>query len=96
MDAFLKRIERLADFASREADPRPLDPSGVMARIAALPPDLEDEEESTLSLKLFAGVGAAAAAAAAVIFVFAASAWLDLNSPGAVIESLMEVMETTL
>lgn len=96
MDAFLKKIEQLADLASGRADPQPLDPAGVMARIASLPSELEEEEDSTLSLKLFAGVGAAAAAAAAVIFVLAASAWIDLNSTGAAIESLMEVMEATL
>lgn len=96
MDSFLKKIERLADLASGRADPRPLDPSGVMIRIANLPPELEEEDDSIMSLKLFAGVGGIAAAAATVIFVLAASAWIDLNSTSTAIESLMEVMETAL
>lgn len=98
MDAVLKKIELLAEKAAQEVDPRPLDAALVMARINRLPAELEDEEEAdnVWSFRLFAGVGAAAVAAAAVIFVFAAGAWMDLNSPAAVIESLMEVMETTI
>ena len=96
MDTFLNKIDRLADLASRETDPQPIDADAVMARIAALPRAADDEEPETFSLRLFAGVGAAAAAAALVVFVLAAGAWTDINSPAAAIESLMEVMESSL
>ena len=96
MDAFLKKVELLADKASRESPLPAPDADKIMARIASLPVSSEEEETFTLPIKLFAGVGAAAAAAAAVIFILAAGAWMDLNSPSAAIESLLEVMESTL
>lgn len=96
MDAFLKKIERLADMAAREQDPKPLDASLIMAKIREIPSEAVEEEENFFSFRLFAEVGAAAAAAAVFVFVFAASAWTDINSPVAVMESLMEVMESTL
>ncbi len=94
MDAFMKKIEMLADRAALREDPKPLDAMLVMDRIRALPEEVEDEE--VLPLRLFAGATAAAAAAAAFVFVFAASAWADFNSPLTVMDSLMDVMETML
>ncbi len=99
MDAFLKKIEQLADLASREPDPHAIDPALVMARINALPPETFDDgeaKEDAYTLKFFAGVGLAAAAAAIVVLVPAIGAWVDFTSPTATMEALMEVMESTL
>ena len=88
MDTVLEKIERLADLASREPTPVTLDVESVMLNIRGL-----EIEEEPLPLKLFAGGALAAAVAAAFVFVVAAGAWMDLNSPYAAIDSLMDVMD---
>ena len=94
MDAFLKKIGELADLAAREAAPAPLDASLVMARIGDMRPEIEDE--MALPFALFAGVGMAAAAAAVLVFFLAASAWLDVESTHAAVESFIDVLEISL
>lgn len=91
MDAFVKKIERLSEMASRRPNPLPLDATGVMARIRGL--QVEDESVLTLPLGFFAGGVAAAAAAALVVSTLAISAWTELSSPMVPVESLIDVME---
>lgn len=90
MDAFLKKMERLSEMVSRRSDPAPLDAAGVMSRIHGL--QIEEEGDVlTLPLGFFAG-GAAAAAAVAVSFL-AFTAWGEMSSPLAAMDSLIDVME---
>lgn len=89
MDAFMKKLERLAEMASRRDDPVPLDVSGVIARVRGL--EIEDEVES-LPIRLFAGGAMAAAAAAAFVTVLGVSAWQEISNPTIVpIESLISL-----
>ena len=91
MDAFMKKIERLAAMASERPLPAPLDASGVLARIRGL--EVEDERVLTLPLGFFAGGAAAAAAAAVAVTLLAATAWAEMSSPFVAMESLIDVME---
>ncbi len=93
MDAFLKKIERLAEMASAESPPRPLDAAGVMNRVRGLDIDSGDDLPLSLPLRFWAGGAAAAAAAAVAVSVFAAAAWADLNSPLTAMESLFDVLD---
>ncbi len=93
MDAFLKKIERLAGMASAQSVPRPLDRAGVMERIRGLGIDREDDRVLSLPLRFWAGGAAAAAAAAVAVSVFAVSAWADMNSPLTAVESLFDVLD---
>ncbi len=92
MDAFMKKIERLAEMARSAPAPRPLDSAGVMARIRGL----EREEDNILSMPLgfFARGAAVAAVAALVVTFFAVSAWSDLNSPLEALDSMFTVMDS--
>ncbi len=91
MDAFMKKLGRLAALARDASPPRPLDAAGVMARIR----DLSREDETVLSMpfRFFAGGAAAAAAVAAVAALLAVSAWNEMNSPLGAIDSMFNVME---
>lgn len=91
MDAFMKKIERLATMASERPLPAPLDASGVMARIRGL--EIEDERVLTLPLGFFAGGAAAAAAAAVAVTLLAVTAWDDMSSPFVAVESLIDISE---
>lgn len=91
MDSFMKRIGELAELASREPLPAPLDAAGVMLRLRGLSPGFEDDD--AMPLKLFSGFVVVAAAAASVVMVFAAGAWADINNPLFAFESLMDVMD---
>lgn len=89
MDAFLKKMERLSEMASRRSDPAPLDAAKVMSRIHGL--QIEEEGDVlTLPLGFFAG-GAAAAAVAVSFLAF--TAWGEMSSPLAAMDSLIDVME---
>lgn len=91
MDAFMKKIERLSEMASRRPDPQPLDAAGVMDRIRGL--QVEDENVLTLPLRFYLGGVVAAAAVAVVVSSLAISAWTEISSPLPVMESLIDVME---
>lgn len=91
MDAFMRKIERLAEMAEARSVPRPLDSAGVMARIRGL--EREDDRVLSLPLSFFAGGAAAAAAAAVAVSLFALSAWQDMGSPLTAMESMFDVME---
>ncbi len=93
MDAFMKKIERLADMAARRPSPLPLDPGGVMDRIRGL--EIEDDV-LRLPMGFFAGGAVAAAVAAIAVSVVAAMAWSDLNSPLTAMRSMLDVMEFPL
>lgn len=86
MDAVLEKLERLAEMASREAAPAPLDAGSVMARIRGL----EMEESEVIPFGLLAGGVAAAAAVAVAITAFAVTVWTDLSDPLTTFESLYE------
>ena len=89
MDAFMKKIERLAEMATAQSVPQPLDAAGVMARIRGL--EVEDDERVlSLPLRFWAGGAAAAAVAAVVVSLLAATAWTEMGSPLTAIQSLME------
>ncbi len=91
MDAFIKKIERLAEMARAASVPQPLDRAGLMARIRGL--EREDDTVLSMPFGFFAGGAAAAAAAAAVVAFFAVSAWSDLNSPIEAIDLMFNVMD---
>ena len=91
MDAFMKKIERLAEMASGQSVPVPLDATGVMARIRGL--EFEDDRVLTLPFRFFAGGAAAAAAAAVAVTLLAATAWGEMSSPFIPVESLIDLTE---
>lgn len=91
MDAFMKKIERLAEMASGAAVPQPLDATGVMARLRGL--EIEDDRVLTLPLRFFAGGAAAAAALAVAVTALAATAWSEMSSPLMAFESMIDVMD---
>jgi hypothetical protein len=91
MDAFVKKIERLAALARSESAPAPLDMAGLMARLRLL--EREDDSVFSMSLGFFAGGAAAAAAAALVFTLLAVSAWSEMNSPLEAIGSMFDVMD---
>ncbi len=89
MDAFMNKLGRLADLASRRTEPVPLDAQGVMARIRGLEMDTEAE---IIPLRFLAGGTVAAAAAAAFALLVGASAWHEIFSPDLVpIDSLISL-----
>lgn len=92
MDAFLKKMERLSEMASRRSDPAPLDAAGVMSRIHGLQID-EEGDVLTLPLGFFAGGAAAAAAAAVAVSFLAFAAWGEMSNPLTAMDSLIDVME---
>ncbi len=93
MDAFVTKLERLAELAKERSSPGPLDVNSVMEKIRGL----EREDDSrVLCLPLgsyFAGGLAAAAAVAIGISVFAVMAWTEMSSPFAAFDSLLNVMD---
>lgn len=91
MDAFMKKFERLSEMASNRSDPLPLDSAAVMARIRGL--QVEDENVLTLPLGFFAGGAAAAAVAAIAVSFLAFTAWGEMSSPIAAMDSLINVMD---
>ncbi len=91
MDAFMKKIERLAEMARASSVPLPLDTAGVLARVRGL--EREDDNVLSMPFSFFAGGAAAAAAAAVVVAFFAVSAWNDMNSPIEAIDSMFNVMD---
>jgi hypothetical protein len=91
MDAFMKKIERLADMAKASSAPLPLDRSGILARIRGL--EREDDTVLSMPFGFFAGGAAAAAVAALVVAFFAVSAWNDLNSPIEAIDQMFNMMD---
>lgn len=99
MDAFLKKIERLAAMASTEPAPAALDVDGVMAKIrgidiaGGLEADAEDDGVLSLPLRFWAGGAAAAAVVALAVSLAASTAWTELTSPMAAAESLFNVLE---
>lgn len=89
MDAVMKRLEQLAELASRRADPAPLDAGGVMLRIRNL--DIDDAAD-IVPIRLFAGGALVAAAAAAFMSVLGVSAWNEIANPTLVpIDSLISL-----
>lgn len=89
MDAVLKKIERLAELASRRGDPEPLDVAGAMARVRGL--EVDDGAEG-LPIRFFAGGAMAAAAAAVFVAILGVSAWREISNPTLVpIESLVSI-----
>lgn len=92
MDAFMKTFGKLAELAGREPPPPSVNVGGVMARIAELSPDAEEEY---VPIRLFAGVGAIAAVAAAVVLVFAVGSVMDLYGQSNV-DQLFDVMDAIL
>ncbi|MCC8166327.1 MAG: hypothetical protein LIQ31_09285 [Planctomycetes bacterium] len=85
----MKKIERLAVMAATRSDPLPLDANSVMRQIRALR-DVDDDAVLSVPLVFFAGGGALAAAAIAVTLL-AATAWTDISSPFAAVESLLDI-----
>ncbi len=92
MDAFMTKLERLADMAKGRSNPGPLDVNSVMAHIRGLDKE-EDNRVLSFPLGFFAGGAAAAAAVAIGISVFAVMAWTDMSSPFAAFDSLLNVMD---
>ena len=91
MDAFMKKIERLAEMAKAQSVPQPLDSVGILARIRGL--EREDDRVLSMPFGFFAGGAAAAAAAAVVVTLLAVSAWNDMSSPIEAIDSMFNVMD---
>lgn len=91
MDAFMKKIERLAELARAQSVPQPLDGAGVMARIRGL--EREDDRVLSMPFGFFAGGAAAAAAAAIVVTLMAVSAWSEMNSPIEAINSMFSLVD---
>ncbi|MDR1744432.1 MAG: hypothetical protein LBS30_01615 [Planctomycetota bacterium] len=93
MDAFLKKIERLAELAAGESVPQPLDSVGVMNRIRGLEIGREEDRVLSLPLRFWAGGVAAAAAVAIAVSLFAVTAWTEMNSPLTAAESFFDVLD---
>lgn len=88
MDAFMKKIEQLSDMAARRPNPRPLDGGVIMARLQGLDCRME-EEVLSLPLRFWAGGAALAATVALGVTTLAASAWTEMASPMAAVDSLL-------
>ncbi|MDR1611627.1 MAG: hypothetical protein LBT97_02460 [Planctomycetota bacterium] len=89
----MKTFGKLAELAEREPPPPTVNASGVLARIAELSPDADEEY---VPIRLFAGVGALATVAAAVVLVFAAWSATDLYGLGRNLDQLFDVMDAIL
>ncbi|MCD7895787.1 MAG: hypothetical protein LUG50_03815 [Planctomycetaceae bacterium] len=88
----MKKIERLADLAAARSNPLPLDTNSVMLQIRALR-DRDDDAVMSVPLGFFAGGAALAAAAAIAVTLFAVTAWTDMSSPFAAVESLLDLQD---
>lgn len=86
-------LQRLAERAALEPDPRPLDVAAVLSRIERCRAAAVATSEE--SLRLFAGVGFLASAAAALVLFFAFHAWSDMSNPALAIDSLMDVIASS-
>lgn len=91
MDAFLNKLDRLAALARSAPAPAPLDAAGLTARLRGL--EREDDNILSMPFRFFAGGAAAAAVAALIVTFLAVSAWNDMNSPIAAIDSMFDVMD---
>lgn len=94
MDAFLNKLERLADMASRESDPAPPDVGRIMAAVRDA--GIEEADDSPLSLGVLYAGAAAAAAIAVVVTLLAATAWADINNPVNALGTLLEATDYLL
>jgi hypothetical protein len=88
MDDFLTDFGKLGRLAARARQAPPLDPAKVRERIHGLAVQPPADEPP---LRLIFGVGAAAAAATIAITALTASAWLDLDNPLRLLETLPDI-----
>ncbi len=88
----MRKIERLAEMSAARSDPLPLDANSVMHRIGALRVE-DDDAVLSVPLGFFAGGAAIAAAAAIAVTLLAATAWTDMSSPFAAVESLLDIQD---
>lgn len=95
MDTFLIKLERLAEMASREADPALPDVGRIMAAVRGA--DVDDADDGApLSLGVLCAGAAAAAAVAVVVTLLAATAWADINNPVKALGALLEATDYLL
>ncbi len=92
MDTVLKKLERLADMAARQADPVPLDAGGIMNRIRGL--DVDYGPREPLPLRFFAGGAMAAAAAAVFVAVVGVASYQEIVNPIFSLENLLPLSNT--